>query len=404
MAHARGLAGRGATGNPVPFLTPVSRPPRILSLTAADLARDPRVARQREVLRSCGETWSAGLAAPGDGSPFLPLHQRARTPLRRARSLLQLLARRHAAFAADRYALGPDAARLPAWDLVVANDVDMLPLAFRTAGPGGRVLLDAHEYAPREFEDRLHWRVLHQPHKTWLCAHYLPQVRGFMTVCDGIADEYARVFRVPRPVVVPNAPPRQPGAPRPTAPDRIRLIHHGLASRSRRIEGMIDLVRHLDARFTLDLMLVGAEPGYLDWLRARAASEPRIRFRAPVPTAEIVAATRDYDIGLFLLPPTNLNYRFALPNKFFEYVQARLAVAIGPSPEMARLVDAHGLGVVAPDFEPAGLARLLNALDAPALDRLKAASHRAADRLCWENIRLTLRDLVQQVLPSPCAA
>jgi hypothetical protein len=378
--------------------------PRILALSASDLARDPRVTRQRAVLRECGDTWCAGLAAPMDDTPFIELQQRGRTPLRRIRSLTQLLLRAHAAYAGTRYRLAPGGNRPASWDLIVANDVDTLPLAFQLAGGRTTVLLDAHEYAPREFEDRLYWRVLHQPHKTWLCRQYLGRVQGFITICDGIADEYVRVFGVARPAVVPNAPPRQPGAPRPTDPRRIRLIHHGLASRSRRIETMIDLVRHLDQRFTLDLMLVSGEAGYLDWLRARAADDPRITFREPVPTAEIVATTRQYDIGLFLLPPTNFNYRLTLPNKFYEFIQARLAVAIGPSPEMARLIREYSLGVVAEDFEPATLARHLNALDAAAIDRAKHAAHAAAETLCWENSRATLRDLVNRLLSQPCVA
>ena len=141
-----------------------------------------------------------------------------------------------------------------AFDLILANDVDAVPLALHLAGPRTRLLLDAHEYAPGEFADRLHWRLLYQAYKTWLCRTGLPRVHGFTTVCDGIADEYARVFHVPHPLVVPNVPPRQPGEPRPTPRDAIRLVHHGLASRSRQIETMIDLMRHLDRRFTLDLV------------------------------------------------------------------------------------------------------------------------------------------------------
>ncbi len=372
--------------------------PRILSLAASNLARDPRVARQRGVLQECGETWSAGLAAPGDGSRFIPLHQRPRPPLAHLRDLGRLLLRHHRAFATDRFWLDPSAGAPAAWDLIVANDVEMLPLAFSLARPRTRVLLDAHEYAPREFEDHLHWRVLHQPHRTWLCRTYLPRVHGFVTVCDGIADEYARVFRVPRPDVVVNAGPRQPGAPRPTTPDRIRLIHHGLSTPSRSMEIMLDLMRQLDRRFTLDLMLMEPDARYAAFLRQRAAGDPRIAFRPPVPTAEIVASTREYDLGLFLLPPLNFNYHFALPNKLFEFIQARLGLAVGPSPEMARIVRQHQLGVVAEDFQPATLARHLNQLDAATVDRWKAAAHRAADMLSWETLSEVLRHRVRQLL------
>ena len=53
---------------------------------------------------------------------------------------------------------------------------------------------------------------------------------------------------------------------------------------------------------------------------------------------EIVDTIAEYDIGLFILSPINFNYYHALPNKLFEFIQARLAIAVSPSPEMARIV------------------------------------------------------------------
>ena len=45
-----------------------------------------------------------------------------------------------------------------------------------------------------------------------------------------------------------------------------------------------------------------------------------------------------YDVGVFLLPASFPNQVHVLPNKLFDYIQARLAVAIGPSHEMAEVV------------------------------------------------------------------
>jgi hypothetical protein len=123
-----------------------------------------------------------------------------------------------------------------------------------------------------------------------------------------------------------------------------------------------------------------------------------------VPTERIPEETRDYELGLFLLEPTNFNYLHALPNKFFEFVQARLAVAIGPSPEMARLVRAHDLGVVAEDFTPAALARALQTLTVGKIAHYKQNAHRAAAILCWEHESKILLNEVRRLLPSdPCA-
>jgi hypothetical protein len=89
-------------------------------------------------------------------------------------------------------------------------------------------------------------------------------------------------------------------------------------------------------------------------------------------------------VGLFLLPPVNFNYRFALPNKFFEFIQARLAVAIGPSTEMARIVEEHSLGVIADSFRPDGLANALEQLTDESIRGYKLAADRAARQLNYE--------------------
>jgi hypothetical protein len=164
------------------------------------------------------------------------------------------------------------------------------------------------------------------------------------------------------------------------------MIHHGAAIRSRRLELMIDMMQYLDQRFRLDFMLVGNDRKYVAELQSRAADDTRVRFLEPVPMPDICRATNQYDLGLFLLPPTNFNYRFALPNKLFEFIQARLAIAIGPSPEMARIVNDYKLGVVSQSFEPRELAELLNAMTHDQLWQYKQAAHAAAGQLCFESV------------------
>ena len=77
---------------------------------------------------------------------------------------------------------------------------------------------------------------------------------------------------------------------------------------------------------TLDLVLVPANDGgrYLRILHERAS-----RVRAdPVPRPrhpdELPAALNPYDIGVYCLPPANVNMEYALPDKLFDFVQARL--------------------------------------------------------------------------------
>jgi len=370
---------------------------RALVIAFTDLARDPRVSRQIRALRSAHDVVAAGCADPQiEGVRFVACPRAPRSAIDKAGEAARLLLGRFETYywgqahvAAAREKLHEVRA-----DVVIANDIDALPVALETA-KGAPVILDAHEYSPREY-DTLRWRLLKCRYTEQLFRAGLPRIAGMMTVAEGIAREYARNFGV-EPVVVHNAPAYHELAPTPARPDAIRMIHHGNAMPARRIENMLEVMHSLDDRFTLDLMLIPADASYLESLKRAAADVKRVRFLEPVPMRELVRFANAYDVGLYLLEPSSFNNLHALPNKFFEFVQSRLAVAIGPSPEMAALVERHGFGVVAPDFLPLSLARALSALDVARINDMKARAHVAARELCFERSEEALLGLVRKV-------
>jgi len=219
------------------------------------------------------------------------------------------------------------------------------------------------------------------------------------TVCQGIAEEYSRQFGLPAPTVITNAPPYEDLQPSPLVGGKIRLVHHGIANPSRKLELMIDAMKLLDDKFTLDLMLMRQDTPYYRHLQALAASDPRIRFRDPVPMPEIAKFINQFDVGVYVLPPGNFNQEMALPNKFFEFVQARLALVVGPSPEMAQVVQQHGLGVVTETFTAEALAKALIELSIEAIGNFKVASGKAASVLSLDGNTEHLRNLVLGAVP-----
>lgn len=277
------------------------------------------------------------------------------------------------------------------WDLILSNDVETLPLAFsiKRNQSSAKIVLDAHEYSPRHFEDRWWWRLIFQPMNIWCCTEFIPRLDGMFTVGQGLANEYASNFNR-RPIVLTNAPAFQKIEPSPLTDNKIRLVHHGIANPSRRPDLMLELMQHLDPRFTLDLYLMTSgyasekTKKYISELKKKFTSDSRIRVYDPLPQNQIVTTLNHYDIGLFLLPPINFNYANALPNKFFDFIQARLAVAIGPSPEMAGIIKKYENGIVAEDFNPITLAKKINALNSSEVFKLKQQSNLAAHELCAE--------------------
>lgn len=359
---------------------------QVLILSFSPIASDPRVMRQIRALEGRCQLTVAGFGPPPQADA--EFHDVAAAPVGLAGKLekaVLLFSGLHDTYywrmAVVRKALA--ALRGRRFDVVVANDVNALPAGLKIAD-GAPLLLDAHEYSPREFEDLWRWRIFFARFYAFLCRKYLPRTAAMTTVCEGIAQEYRR-FGV-QPKVLLNCPAPQELPVRPVDPRRIRLVHHGIAGPSRRLELTLELMEHLDERFTLDLMLVNSDPGYMRKLRALAAQDPRIRFREPVPMQEIAATINEYDIGVFLLPPVNFNYHMALPNKFFEFVQARLGVAIGPSPEMARLVRQYGFGIVTDSFDPRELAARLASLQPQEIERMKQRADAASRELNSDHV------------------
>ncbi len=288
------------------------------------------------------------------------------------------------------------------FDMIIANDVETLPIAFQFPG-NPKVLFDAHEYAPRHFEDKRMWRLFFQDFNTWLCQKYIPLTAGMMTVGKGLATAYETHFES-KPVVITNANNYVELKPASVDDHKIRLVHHGIATPSRRLELMIDMMALLDDRFTLDLMLLvpgfasKKTRGYVDELRQLAAPDPRIKIIPPVTSREVVMTINTYDIGVFLLPPINFNYENTLPNKLFDFIQARLGVAIGPTPEMAEIANQYKIGVVSDQFTAASLAAKLSALSKNEIELFKHNAGNAAKELNAERNALKINALVSSVL------
>jgi glycosyltransferase involved in cell wall biosynthesis len=282
------------------------------------------------------------------------------------------------------------------FDLVVANDARALPLAFSVAGDAP-VFADLHEWAVQENTTSVAWRLLVGPYMDALCRSYLPRVAAFTTVNQSIADLYGERYDV-RPSVVRNAIPFQDLRPTPTDGKRVRLVHSGVAAPERNIEALIQAVGLLDERFSLDLYLLGDDQGYLGTLKRRAAKAPRVRIRPPVSPADLPRTLNAYDLGVYLLPVKSLNHELMLPNKFFDFVQARLGVLISPATETSALISQYDLGPALRDHSVTGLVSTLEQLTADQVSTYKQNSDRAARALSSTTDQETIRSMLSTLL------
>jgi glycosyltransferase involved in cell wall biosynthesis len=377
---------------------------KILIISFSDLTHDARVSRQVDFIKNNYEITIAAYDGKEDnGYKLIKIAKTKFTLLNKLITSLFLILRMHQRAYSLLYQYKPLLEKLKQpFDLIIANDVESLPLAFALKS-SAKILFDAHEYAPRHFEDKVMWRIFFQPFNIYICKKYIPLVDAMTTVGKGLANEYEKNFGV-KPTIITNAAWYKEINPSPVEENKIKLIHHGGSTPSRKLELMIEMMKHLDDRFTLDLMLIVPQmasaktSNYINYLNQVAAGDSRIRFLSPMKSEELVKFINQYDVGVFLLPPVNFNYANTLPNKLFDFIQARLAIAIGPTPEMAEIVNQYNIGVVSEDFTPLKLAAKLNSLTEEKLKAYKNQSGIAAKGLSAENNKEIVMSIIQNLL------
>lgn len=267
------------------------------------------------------------------------------------------------------------------FDVIIANDVEAVPVAVKLK-PRHGVLADLHEYSPRLHDDNPSWFEKITPWFEWVVRRYVTKADAWTTVSEGLAAEYERNFGF-RAELVSNATPFQELEPS-LVSKPIRLVHSGAGLVNRQLHLMAEAVASADANVTLDFYLTPNHPAYMEELKAFAETTDRVRVLDPVPYSELIRTLNGYDVGVFMLPPRTFNYRHALPNKLFDFVQARLGIIVGPSPEMAAYVQDYGLGVVSEEFTVESLREAIESLTIENVTEYKRNADASAAELAGE--------------------
>ncbi len=280
-------------------------------------------------------------------------------------------------------------------DAYHANNWDALPAAAIAArANGSKLVLDIHESY-----DTWYWGLSEGIIKN-VFRKYAKYVDSSTTVVQQIANQHQE-FGL-KPVVLRNIPAlsAEKNIFRKTDEKHIRLISHGVASKERRTDLMIRTLALSDDRYELHLVFTNYQSAYVKSLQhlANQIAPGRVFFYPPYAPREIVQNIKKYDIGFHPIKPTNFNNLIALPNKFFEFIAAGLAVCIGPSPSMAEIINEFHCGVIAPSFEAADIAEALNRTTAAQWDEMKKASLSASKELNADVEMKLLSDICHALL------
>jgi asparagine synthase (glutamine-hydrolysing) len=285
-------------------------------------------------------------------------------------------------------------------DLVISHDYFTCDIGYQIASRcGARFAVDCHEYARGQYMHDPRWVRWNRHYVVAMQDYYLSRADAVTTVCEGIAKLLDAEQALRRPVrVVRSMPFFRPQPFRPTG-ETITVLYHGEIYRTRGLHHAVGSLHLWRPEFRLVLRGY-SDPDYVAELeriaRERGVLE-RLTIEPPVTFDQIVPAANRADIGFFVHEDTSPQRRFVLPNKFFEYVMAGLALCVSDLPEMARLVRQYDLGVLVPECEERAIADAINGLDRERIDAMKRKSIAAAAELNWETEQHQMLSLYEEL-------
>ena len=377
---------------------------RILIIAFSNLNIDSRVQRQINSLKEQYETTVIGWESPNiENTQFIKVSPPPTGKANKIKEAFLLITKQYKTYYKHKYennffkAINTVYTKNFNFDIIIANDIESLPIALKIK-KNEKILVDLHEYSPLEFEDSLIWSIFFKDFKYYLCNTYLNLTDKIITVCDGISKKYEKEFNLKNIDVITNASPYNKTL-QPTKVDtnKIKLIHHGIALESRHLEIMLNMMDFLDPRFTLDLILIPSRPKYLKKLKKNYSMKKNINFLDPVSPNNLIKVCNSYDLGIFVLPPVNFNYKYALPNKLFQFLQSRIGVIIGPSIEMLSILKPFNCYVNLNTYSPQKCAEILNKLTTKDIENLKKETPIAAKELNAEKNTLKLQQIVKSL-------
>ena len=243
-------------------------------------------------------------------------------------------------------------------DLFVANDLDTLSGVW-CASRMRRIpmVYDSHEYfteVPELVDRKMVKRIWKYIEKT-----IQPRLQNVITVNESIAEifrvEYGQEVTVIKNLPIMSHPEIKPGHLPKYFKGKPIIIYQGAVNVGRGIE---EMVRAMGILVEFNLLIVGGgdKLSEIEGLVKSEGLDDRVYFTGRVPFDSIAWYTSQAKIGISLEQDIGLNYRLALPNKLFDYMQAGIPVLASNLPEIRRVVEETGFGIVISDFSPASIA------------------------------------------------
>lgn len=278
-------------------------------------------------------------------------------------------------------------------DVLVSNDLDtLLPNFLISKIKGATLVYDSHELFCEVPE------LQSNPIKknTWkrLERFLFPKLKYVFTVNDSIAkiysDEYKIQLKVLRnmPLLANQQQLKQISKKELAIPEdkKIIVLQGAGINIDRGAEEAVEAMKYVEKAV---LLIIGSGDviDVLHQLVQQFNLQEKVIFIGKVPFEKLLQYTYHADLGLTLDKDTNVNYKYSLPNKLFDYIHAGVPVLSSPLVEVRNIIEKYNVGDCISSHNPEHIAQKIAGIlsNTSLLIEWKKNCKIAAEKLNWEN-------------------
>lgn len=293
-------------------------------------------------------------------------------------------------------------------DALFANDLDSLPSNYLVSVIKNKLLVyDSHEYytGVPELENRPIVKSIWKSFEKWI----FPKLKIIITVNDSIASIYEKEYDK-KLVVIRNVPITDNKKINSVSKNELRtklelplnkkiaILQGSGINIQRGAEEAVEAMRYVD---DTNLIILGGGDVLqtLENLVNQFQLQDKIIFKPRMSYSEMMEYTMASDIGLTFDKDTNVNYRFSLPNKIFDYIHAGIPVLASRLTEVEKVITLYDIGDFIPDHDPKNIALKLKEVlaDTATFARWEKKLHIAAGELNWETESKKFPDIIHEL-------
>ncbi len=286
-------------------------------------------------------------------------------------------------------------------DILYANDLDTLAPNYLVSKIKGIPLVyDSHEYFTEVPEIQGRWVK-----KVWerIERSIFPKLKHVITVNKSIADIYSKKYNVDVKIIK-NFPNKledfTPLSKKELGIDTIGkyIILQGAGINVDR--GAEELVKAMLDVNNVKLLIIGSGD-VIPQLKLEVENgnyNDKIIFIEKQNPERLKSYTYYAELGLSLDKDTNLNYKYSLPNKIFDYINLSVPVLVSDLIEVSRIVKDYNVGTIIPKHNPKEIAKGINNMIAEnAKEKLQGELKKATKELNWEQQENIIKDILANI-------